>query len=95
MSAVNIEESELLNDSKYRSYVSQVERALKAFESTSEWADLISSLGKLNKVSNLGQACVLRRKRPFNVCLFVFSLVLLILHTIELTCFIRRLISLG
>jgi len=49
---MNMEESELLTDSKYRSYVTQVERALKAFEYTSEWADLISSLGKLNKVNN-------------------------------------------
>ena len=45
-----MEECELLGDSKYRAYVSQVEKALKAFEATSEWADLISALGKLNKV---------------------------------------------
>ncbi|XP_062580439.1 protein dopey-1-like isoform X4 [Saccostrea cucullata] len=52
MSALTIlaEECELLNDSKYRSYISQVEKALKSFEYTSEWADLISALGKLNKV---------------------------------------------
>ena len=45
-----IEECDLLGDSKYRAYVSQVEKALKSFEYTSEWADLISNLGKLNKV---------------------------------------------
>jgi len=50
MNVLNLEECELLTDSKYRAYVSQVERALKAFEYTSEWADLISALGKLNKV---------------------------------------------
>jgi len=50
MNVLNLEECELLSDSKYRAYVSQVERALKAFEYTSEWADLISALGKLNKV---------------------------------------------
>lgn len=52
MSALSIlaEECELLNDSKYRSYITQVEKALKSFDSTSEWADLISALGKLNKV---------------------------------------------
>lgn len=50
MNVLNLEECELLADSKYRTYVSQVERALKAFEYTSEWADLISALGKLNKV---------------------------------------------
>ncbi|KAL4233674.1 Protein dopey-1 [Mactra antiquata] len=52
MSALSIlaEECELLNDSKYRSYITQIEKALKSFDSTSEWADLISALGKLNKV---------------------------------------------
>ncbi|KAL5009879.1 hypothetical protein ScPMuIL_012184 [Solemya velum] len=51
MSALTIlaEECELLNDSKYRNYITQVEKALKSFEYTSEWADLISALGKLNK----------------------------------------------
>lgn len=34
----------------YHSYVSAVDKALKSFEYTSEWADLISALGKLNKV---------------------------------------------
>jgi hypothetical protein len=55
MSALSIlaEECELLNDSKYRSYITQIEKALKSFDSTSEWADLISALGKLNKVSYL------------------------------------------
>ena len=50
MNVLNLEECELLTDTKYRTYVTQVERALKAFEYTSEWADLISALGKLNKV---------------------------------------------
>ena len=51
MNFINREECELLGDSKYRAYVSQVEKALRNFEYTSEWADLISALGKLNKVS--------------------------------------------
>lgn len=51
MSMLTVEECELLSDSKYRSYISQVDKALKSFETTSEWADLISALGKLNKVS--------------------------------------------
>ena len=51
MSFISLEECELLSDSKYRAYISQVEKALKSFEYTSEWADLISALGKLNKVS--------------------------------------------
>ncbi|XP_059504449.1 protein dopey-1 isoform X4 [Stegostoma tigrinum] len=47
---MNTEELELLGDSKYRNYVAAVDKALKSFEYSSEWADLISSLGKLNKV---------------------------------------------
>ena len=50
MNILTAEECELLGDSKYRSYVSQVEKALKAFDNTTEWADLISALAKLNKV---------------------------------------------
>uniref|UniRef100_A0A0N4ZN98 Dopey_N domain-containing protein n=1 Tax=Parastrongyloides trichosuri TaxID=131310 RepID=A0A0N4ZN98_PARTI len=38
------------NSSKYKNYVSQVDKALKAFECTNEWADLISALSKLAKV---------------------------------------------
>lgn len=45
-----MEEYELMKDSKYRMYVAAVDKALKNFEYTSEWADLISALGKLNKV---------------------------------------------
>ena len=33
------------------SYMTQVDRALKGFESTAEWADLIAALSKLNRVS--------------------------------------------
>lgn len=44
------EEQELQNDYRYRSYAAVIEKALRNFESSSEWADLISSLGKLNKV---------------------------------------------
>ncbi|XP_071560415.1 protein DOP1A-like [Temnothorax nylanderi] len=50
MGSIALEEYELMKDSKYRVYVSAVDKALKSFEYTSEWADLISALGKLNKV---------------------------------------------
>ena len=50
MSLLTPEEIALLNDSKYKSYVSAIEKSLKNFESSTEWADLISSLGKLKKV---------------------------------------------
>lgn len=45
------DELELQNDYRYRHYEGVIEKALRNFESSSEWADLISSLGKLNKVS--------------------------------------------
>lgn len=44
------EEIELQSDYRYRHYEGVIEKALRNFESSSEWADLISSLGKLNKV---------------------------------------------
>lgn len=53
---MNAEEVELLSDSKYRNYVAAVDKALKNFEYSSEWADLISALGKLNKVISLAEA---------------------------------------
>ncbi|VDK86235.1 unnamed protein product [Litomosoides sigmodontis] len=40
----------LINNSKYRAYVTAVDKALKAFEATNEWADLISALAKLSRV---------------------------------------------
>nr|ACQ58832.1 dopey-1 [Anoplopoma fimbria] len=50
---MNAEEVELLSDSKYRNYVAAVDKALKNFEYSSEWADLISALGKLNLLSQV------------------------------------------
>ncbi|XP_054164258.1 protein dopey-1-like isoform X2 [Oppia nitens] len=46
----SLDEYELMSDAKYRTYVQQMDRALKGFEYTSEWADLVNALGKLNKV---------------------------------------------
>lgn len=37
-------------DPKYKNYVTAVDKALKSFEYSSEWHDLISALSKLNKV---------------------------------------------
>ncbi|XP_042313382.1 protein dopey-2 isoform X2 [Sceloporus undulatus] len=57
------EEQELLGDYRYRNYSSAIDKALRNFESSSEWADLISSLGKLNKAlqSNLKYSLLPRR----------------------------------
>lgn len=54
---------ELQNDYRYRNYASVIEKALRNFESSSEWADLISSLGKLNKAlqSNLRYSLLPKR----------------------------------
>lgn len=45
-----MEEYDLMKQAKYRGYMSNVDKALKNFEYSSEWPDLISALGKLNKV---------------------------------------------
>ncbi|XP_063920808.1 protein dopey-1 homolog isoform X2 [Zophobas morio] len=50
MTSTAMEEYELMKDAKYRMYVAAIDKALKNFEYTSEWADLIAALGKLNKV---------------------------------------------
>lgn len=50
-SGVIIEEQNLMTEAKYRVYTSNIDKALKNFEYSSEWADLISALGKLSKVS--------------------------------------------
>uniref|UniRef100_A0A8C5CAJ6 DOP1 leucine zipper like protein B n=1 Tax=Gadus morhua TaxID=8049 RepID=A0A8C5CAJ6_GADMO len=57
------EEADLQNDYRYRSYGVVIEKALRSFESSSEWADLISSLGKLNKAlqSNLRYSLLPKR----------------------------------
>ena len=48
---MNLDEVELQSDPKYKNYVTAVDKALRGFEYSSEWADLISALGKLIKVS--------------------------------------------
>lgn len=37
-------------ETKYKQFSAAVERALKTFEVSTEWPDLISSLARLNKV---------------------------------------------
>lgn len=63
------EEQELFGDYRYRNYSSAIEKALRNFESSSEWADLISSLGKLNKVVS----------QEYFFCLFIIFVLLLTL----------------
>ncbi|XP_072162239.1 protein DOP1 homolog isoform X2 [Bemisia tabaci] len=50
MSSSTVEELELMNDSKYKVYITAVDKALKNFEYSTEWADFVSALAKLNKV---------------------------------------------
>ena len=54
------EEAEYWTDSKYKQFASSVDKTLKSFEYSSEWADLISCLGKLNKVRNLVYAVIIQ-----------------------------------
>uniref|UniRef100_T1KPJ2 Uncharacterized protein n=1 Tax=Tetranychus urticae TaxID=32264 RepID=T1KPJ2_TETUR len=44
------EERELINDPKYRSFAQNIDKALKAFEGTSRWPDLVYALSRLIKV---------------------------------------------
>ena len=53
MNLLSQDEINLLSDSRYKNYVTAIEKCLKNFESSTEWADLISSLGKLKKVVGL------------------------------------------
>ena len=50
---VLMEEKKLMAEAKYRNYMSNIDKALRNFEYSSEWADLISALGKLSKVSHM------------------------------------------
>lgn len=57
-----MEEFELMKQAKYRVYMQNIDKALKNFEYSSEWADLISALGKLNKVSKFSDYSRRRKK---------------------------------
>nr|XP_039257072.1 protein dopey-1-like [Styela clava] len=63
MSKATISEQKFYDDPKYRSYASQIEKALKNFEYSTEWADLISALVKLNKVLQANTSFELLPKR--------------------------------
>lgn len=80
------EEQELLSDYRYRNYSSVIEKALRNFESSSEWADLISSLGKLNKVCGAGSVCTVGAGGGHTAVLLLFQgLVFLILYCMLIT----------
>ncbi|KPM03465.1 dopey-1-like protein [Sarcoptes scabiei] len=57
-------DQELMNsDNKYRQYALAIDKALKSFEYTSEWADLVNALGKLNRVlTNNSRFCRIPRR---------------------------------
>ena len=50
-----IDEDEMayVSDTKFKQFGTAVDKALKSFEYSTEWADLISCLGKLNKVGRI------------------------------------------
>ena len=91
MASLTLEEYELRTDSKYRHYTATVDKALKSFEYTSEWADLISALGKLNKVGHIRGKAInqwaddpLAEKYRVGVCCFASAVGLLSCHCLPL-----------
>ncbi|EDW31651.1 GL10846 [Drosophila persimilis] len=58
-----MEEQKLMAEAKYRNYMTNIDKALRNFEYSSEWADLISALGKLSKaISSNTQYQVIPRR---------------------------------
>lgn len=53
--AQNEGDEDFRTQSKFKQFSSAVDRALKAFELSTEWHDLISALAKLNKVHRVHQ----------------------------------------
>ncbi|CAF1040873.1 unnamed protein product [Didymodactylos carnosus] len=49
MSLMSSDEVALLNDARYKNFISTLEKVLKQFEYSSEWADLITNLVKVKK----------------------------------------------
>ncbi|KAH8872916.1 Protein dopey-1 [Schistosoma japonicum] len=52
-----MDDLDFLKDAKYKSFVAQVDKSLKSFEYSTEWADLISALGRLIKVIHSNTKC--------------------------------------
>ncbi len=44
------DEVALINDNRYKSFILAIEKVLKQFEYSTEWADLITYLAKIKKV---------------------------------------------
>ncbi|XP_030561044.1 protein dopey-1 homolog [Drosophila novamexicana] len=58
-----LEEQKLMAEAKYRQYMTNIDKALRNFEYSSEWADLIAALGKLSKaISSNTQYQVIPRR---------------------------------
>lgn len=58
MSLMPSDEIALLNDGRYKNFIATLEKVLKQFEYSSEWADLITNLVKVKKVR--------RKRNPIN-----------------------------
>ena len=55
MSLMPSDEIALLNDGRYKNFIATLEKVLKQFEYSSEWADLITNLVKVKKVSSFSR----------------------------------------
>lgn len=53
MSLMPSDEASLLSDGRYKNYIGTLEKVLKQFEYSSEWADLITNLVKVKKVGKI------------------------------------------
>ena len=58
MSLILPNEVTLGNDHRYKSFVAAIEKILKQFENSTEWADLIANLVKVKKVSLTVTPCL-------------------------------------
>ncbi|CAH8549385.1 unnamed protein product [Schistosoma turkestanicum] len=52
-----MDDLDLIKDAKYKSFVAQIDKSLRSFDYSNEWADLISALGRLIKIIQSNTKC--------------------------------------
>jgi hypothetical protein len=61
MSLMLDDELALINDSRYKSFIVSIEKILKQFEYSTEWADLITYLVKIKKVRSASKTLAINK----------------------------------
>jgi len=61
MSLMLDDELALINDSRYKSFIVSIERVLKQFEYSTEWADLITYLVRIKKVRSASKTLAINK----------------------------------